>query len=264
MVFINTCWIISNWYDFDAQISSPLKLLKGDFFMNTQANTTEKIKRMTAIALFAALAYVIHFVHIPVAFLNLDFKDVIMTIAGMYFGPAAGAVLAILVPMLEYPTSETGPYGLIMNIISSGSFVIVASLIYKFKKTLSGAIIALCSAVFSMVAVMMVANLFITPYYMSHAGITQQTVIQLIPTMLLPFNAVKAILNAALTLCLYKPITTVIKKSGFGKAGVALQTEYDKKAILRRSILVWIIGGIIAIIALCVIFFVLDGRLVFN
>ena len=111
--------------------------------MKTQTNSTEKIKRMTAIAVFAALAYVIHFVHIPVGFLNLDFKDVVMAIAGMYFGPSAGGVLAILVPLLEYPTSETGPYGLIMNILSSGSFVIVASLVYKFKKTLSGAIVGL-------------------------------------------------------------------------------------------------------------------------
>ena len=247
-------------------ISSPQIYFEGDFFMNTKAKTTEKIKRMTIIAMFAALAYVVHFIHIPVAFLNLDFKDVIMTIGGMYFGPAAGAILAVLVPLLEYPTSETGPYGLIMNIISSGTFVIVSSLIYKFKKTLSGAIIALCSAVFSMVAIMMVANLFITPYYMSHAGITQQTIIELIPTMLLPFNAVKAVLNAALTLCLYKPVTMVIKKSGFGKrrSEELNVVTMDKSERLRRSIIVWIVGGVIAIIALCIIFFVLGGKLVFN
>ena len=167
--------------------------------MNNKDKTTQRIKRITVIAVFAALAYVIHFVHIPVAFLNLDFKDVVMTVAGMYFGPAAGAVLAFLVPILEYPTSETGPYGLIMNILSSGAFVIVASLIYKFKKTLSGAIIALCSATLSMVAVMMLANLFVTPYYMH---VTRAEVVALIPTLLLPFNAVKAVLNAALTLCL--------------------------------------------------------------
>lgn len=232
--------------------------------MKTKLNTTEKIKRMTIIAMLAALAYVIHFVHIPVAFLNLDFKDVVMTIGGMYFGPIAGAILSTIVPLLEYPTSETGPYGLIMNIISSGTFVIVASLIYRFKKTLSGAIIALCSAVFSMVAVMMVANLFITPYYMSHAGITQQTVISLIPTMLLPFNAIKGILNTALTLCLYKPITTVIKKSGFGKKHTGNLDVQDKEKTLRRSIFVWIIGGVIAVAALCIIFFVLGGKIAFN
>ena len=231
--------------------------------MTSNKNTTENIKRMTVIAVFAALAYAVHFVHIPVAFLNLDFKDVVMTIAGMYFGPAAGAVLAVLVPLLEYPTSHTGPYGLIMNILSSGAFVIVASVIYKFKKTLSGAIVALCSACLSMVAVMMVANLFITPYYMASAGITQRDIVQMIPTLLLPFNAVKAILNAALTLCLYKPVSTVLKKTGFGRKNlVGGEGEKENKPI--RSILVWIIGGTVAVAALCVIFFVLGGKIAFN
>ena len=229
--------------------------------MNNKDKTTQRIKRITVIAVFAALAYVIHFVHIPVAFLNLDFKDVVMTVAGMYFGPAAGAVLAFLVPILEYPTSETGPYGLIMNILSSGAFVIVASLIYKFKKTLSGAIIALCSATLSMVAVMMLANLFITPYYMH---VTQAEVVALIPTLLLPFNAVKAVLNAALTLCLYKPISTVLKKSGFGREERLVSEAPEKKQKVLRTVLVWCIGGAIAVAAFCVIVFVLGGKIAFN
>jgi ECF transporter S component (folate family) len=229
--------------------------------MNTKTRTGENIKKMTAVAVFAALAYVIHFVHIPVAFLNLDFKDVVMTIAGMYFGPSAAAVLAFLVPILEYPTSETGPYGLIMNILSSGAFAIVASVIYKFKKTLSGAIIALCSATLSMVAVMMLANLFVTPYYMH---VTQADVVGLIPTLLLPFNAVKAVLNAALTLCLYKPISKVLKKSGFGRKESVQTEEENKNSATLRSVLVWTIGGAIAIAAFCIIFFVLGGKIAFN
>ena len=169
------------------------------------------IKKLTALAVFAALAYVIHFIHIPVSFLNLDFKDVVMTVAGMYFGPVSGVVVAIAVPLLEFPTSETGIYGLIMNLISSVTFVGVASLIYRFKRTLSGAIIALISAAMSMTAVMMLANLFVTPFYM---GVSRGDVVALIPTMLLPFNATKSILNASLTLCLYKPMTSRNCKGG--------------------------------------------------
>ena len=232
--------------------------------MSAKTKISENTKRMTAIAVFAALAYVIHFVHIPVTFLNLDFKDVVMTIAGMYFGPSAAAVLAVLVPILEYPTSETGPYGLIMNILSSGAFVIVASVIYKFKKTLSGAVIALCAACLSMVAVMMVANLFITPYYMASAGITWKDIVQMIPTLLLPFNAVKAVLNAALTLCLYKPVSNVLKRSGFKREESASLEQPDQKQRLVRSVLVWIIGGAVAVAALFVIFFVLGGKIAFN
>ena len=233
--------------------------MKGDFFM--KSDTSYRIRRLTAVAVFAALAYVIHFIHIPVGFLNLDFKDVIMAIAAMYFGPTTGIVLALLVPVLELPTSETGIYGLIMNAISSGTFVIVASVIYKFRRKLSGAIIALSSAALSTVAMMMLANLYITPYYM---GVTQEAVVSLIPTLLLPFNAVKSVLNASLTLCLYKPVTTVLKKTGFGKRYSAEQIENAKGSNTFHSILVWIIGGAVAIAALFVIFFVLGGKISFN
>ena len=226
----------------------------------TKNNTTEKIKNMTALAVFAALAYVIHFIHIPVGFLNLDFKDVVMAIAGMYFGPVSGLALAVLVPLLEYPTSSTAEYGLIMNILSSVSFVVVASLIYRFKKTLSGAIIGLVSAVLAMTSVMMVANLFITPFYM---GVSRSEVAGLIPTMLLPFNAIKAILNASLTLCLYKPLTRVLKATGFGKKN-SQTVDTDVKPSPLRSALVWIIGGGVATVSFVIIFTLLGGTIAFN
>ena len=54
---------------------------------------TQRIKKLTALAVLAALAYVLHFIHIPVMFLNLDFKDVVTAIAGMYFGPISGLCL---------------------------------------------------------------------------------------------------------------------------------------------------------------------------
>ena len=221
---------------------------------------TQRIKKLTALAVFAALAYVLHFIHIPVMFLNLDFKDVVTAIAGMYFGPISGLCLSVLVPLLEYPTSGTGEYGLIMNILSSASFVCVASLIYRFKKTLSGAIIGLVSAIFSMVAIMMVANLFITPFYM---GVSRSEVAELIPKMLLPFNAIKAILNASLTLCLYKPFTRILKKTGFGKNG---EKANDEKTAERKktTAIVFAIGLVIAAISFVIIFKVLGGTLKFN
>jgi hypothetical protein len=55
---------------------------------------------------------------------------------------------------------------------------------------------------------MMVANLLITPHYM---GVTVADVINLIPTLLLPFNLAKALLNAGLVLILYKPTTTALR-----------------------------------------------------
>ena len=224
--------------------------------MRTKGNTN-KIRKIVALAMFAALAYAVHFVHIPVGFLNLDFKDVIVTICGMYFGPISGIVIAVTVPLLEFITvSSTGVYGLIMNVLSSVTFVGTASTIYRFRKTLSGAIIGLVSAVFAMTAVMIAANLLVTPYYM---GVSIAEVGALIPTLLLPFNAIKAILNASLTLCLYKPVTMALKKTGFSRS---TDTQQEDKAVNKRySILVWLIGGGVAVVSLIIIFFVLGGSI---
>lgn len=229
--------------------------------MQTQKNE-KYIKRLVATALFAALAYAVHYIHIPVGFLNLDFKDVIIAICGMYFGPIYGLVLAVVVPLIEFLTvSSTGVYGLIMNVISSSAFVGTASVIYHFKKTLSGAVIALCSAVLSMTAVMVLANMYVTPYYM---GVARNDVMAMIPTLLLPFNAIKAILNAALTLCLYKPITKILKRSGFGKSVSDGAENTSANSSKLRTLLVLIIGGCIAVGALLIIFLVLGGKIAFN
>jgi riboflavin transporter FmnP len=222
------------------------------------------VKRITAAAMFAALAYAIHFVHIPVMFLNLDFKDVVVAICGMYFGPLTGLAVAVVVPVIETVTvGGTGIYGMIMNILSSATFVGTASTIYRFRKTLSGAIAGLCAAVFAMTAVMIAANLLITPYYM---GVSVAEVGALIPKLLLPFNAIKATLNASLTLCLYKPLTAVLKRAGFGKgsAGTSLDDQAPSHVNKRHSILIWIVCGAITVASLCVIFFVLGGTLAIN
>ena len=225
--------------------------------MSEKVLQTNKIKRLVAVAMFAALAYVVHFIHIPVGFLNLDFKDVVMTVCGMYFGPISGIAIAVLVPVLETITvGGTGIYGMIMNIIGSVTFVGTASVIYRFRKTLSGAIVGLASAAFAMTAVMVAANLLITPYYM---GVSVGDVVALLPKLLLPFNAIKSILNASLTLCLYKPLTTVLRRTGFGKSVAQSPASTSR----TRTFLVWLIGGGIAVVSLLIIFFVLGGRIAF-
>jgi len=229
--------------------------------MNERTQNFNKIKKLTAVAMFAALAYAVHFIHIPVGFLNLDFKDVIMTVCGMYFGPLCGIAIAVLVPILETVTvGGTGVYGLIMNILSSVTFVGVASTIYRFKKTMSGAVVGLCAAVFAMTAVMVAANLVITPYYM---GVSVAEVVALLPRLLLPFNAIKAILNASLTLCFYKPLTTILRRTGFGKPVSETSEAGNGEPSRRRTVLVWVIGGGVAIVSLLIIFFVLGGRIAF-
>ncbi len=167
---------------------------------------------MTFTAIFCALAFVVSLVPMPkVMFLTFDIKDTLIIMAGMLFGPSSALSISVAIPLLEMIfTSVTGPWGMLMNFLSSASFAVVGALIYKKKKTLSGAILGLLSAVLSQVAVMIVANLLITPIYM---GASRETVIGLLLPLFLPFNLTKAVLNASLAMMLYKPISNILKRA---------------------------------------------------
>lgn len=213
----------------------------------------QKIKKLTVTAMFCALAFVLTYLKIPVMFLSLEIKDSMIVLCTLLFGPLSGLVIAILVPLLELIThSSTGVYGLIMNMLSSVTFAAVTGLIYKYKKSFYGAIVALVSGVFAVTAVMVLANLFITPYYM---GTTMQAVATLIPKVLLPFNLIKATLNGAIVLLLYKPMSTVLKRTGCleGKASA----EGAKAKNSARSIVVTVVAIGVILLSLAIIFFVL-------
>ena len=224
----------------------------------------ERTKKLVMIAMFSALAYVTTVICklIPAVagFLSLEIKDAVIVLCSLMFGPVSGLIIAVLVPMIElFTISATGWYGLIMNVLSSATFAFVVGSLYKNKRTLKGAIIALVSGVFSVTAVMMLANLFITPLYLRYMiGIPNASmgyVADMIPTILLPFNLTKAVLNMALVLLFYKPFSRVLKKMGLMTSSQNAHTD-DKRSWIRYIVLATISILIIAA-SLFIIFVVL-------
>lgn len=222
-----------------------------------------RIRSMVFIAMFAAMAYVaMLFIHIKVSFLTLDVKDAVITLCGLYFGPLGALFVSVLVPLLELITvSDTGPYGLIMNILGSVTFSMTASLIYRWKKTFKGAILALGSAAATTVGVMMLANLFITPYYM---GVSGEVVRQLIPTLLLPFNVLKALVNIGVVLLLYKPLAHTLRRAKALPARVRTGEKSAPAVNRLRSILVAVSAVLLIAVSLVIIFVVLGGKFDFG
>lgn len=211
------------------------------------------LKKLSVTAMFCALAFVLTYIKIPVTFLSLEIKDSVIVLCTLLFGPPIGLVMAVLVPVLELIThSTTGVYGLIMNVLSSVTFAMVTGLIYKYKKSFYGAIVGLLSGVLAVTAVMILANLLVTPHYM---GVPVGTVAALIPKMLFPFNLVKATLNGAIVLLLYKPLSNVLKRVGFLE-GLPMARPAEKGG-RRRSVWVTVVAVAVILASLAVIFFVL-------
>lgn len=204
-----------------------------------------KTKKMTTLSVLCAIAYVVMVVgRVPVVlFLKYDPKDVIIALGGLMWGPMSACVVSVIVSFIEMITiSETGLLGCIMNIISSCSFACTASVIYKKKHTLSGAVIGLGAGAVTMVSVMLLWNYLITPLYM---GYPREAVAELLLPAFLPFNALKAGLNAAFTFLLYKPIITALRKIGY----IALPEKEQ-----RRHHSVGLILLAVMIIVSCILF----------
>jgi riboflavin transporter FmnP len=190
-------------------------------------------------------------IHFKVSFLTLDLKDAVITLSGLYFGPTAALSLSVLVPLLELiSVSDTGLYGFLMNFISTATLSVTASLIYRYKRSLMGAIVALLSAAAATVGVMMLFNLWVTPYYM---GVTVEAVKSMLPTLLLPFNAVKSCMNVGFVLLLYKPISSVMQRMKL------IEKKDQKTSFHWRTILVLVLALALIATSLIVVFGVLKG-----
>ena len=172
-------------------------------------------KKLATLAMLTALAYVVMYLSklMPSVngFLDFDFKDVVLCIGGFVYGPIAALMMIVIVCVLEMVTvSHTDIIGCIMNIVATASFVCTACAIYKRKHTMKGAIAGLASAVVVLVVVMLAWNYFLTPIYQR---IPREAVAAMLPTVFLPFNAVKGGLNMTVTLLIYKPVVDALRRA---------------------------------------------------
>ncbi len=213
----------------------------------------KKIRAIAVTGMLTALAFLITFVfRFKVSFLTFDFKDTFLALASLMYGPFYGVCGAAIVALLEFiSVSDTGVYGLIMNFLASGTFSLVCGLIYKYKRTFSGAILSLGLAVVSVNVVMITANIFITPFYM---GVPRSAVISMILPLLLPFNIAKTLMNASTTLLLYKPITTALKRFN-------IIERNERKSNALRSVVLTVVSVLIIVLTVLFLTLKLNGVL---
>lgn len=173
------------------------------------------VRYMTTVAMFCALSYVAVLIGkiVPniAGFLSYDPKDALVVIAGFILGPVASVIISVIVSFIEMITiSTTGPYGLLMNIISTCAFAVPSAWLYKRLHSHSGAVKGLAVGVLFMTLCMMLWNYIVTPYYL---GVKRAEVASMLVPVFLPFNLVKGGINAGLTLLIYKPIVNTLRKA---------------------------------------------------
>lgn len=176
----------------------------------------ENIRKLTVMAMLVAvsviLVWLVHFPLFPTAaFLEYDPADIPILIGTFAYGPVAGLLLTIAASAVQALTvsAQSGLYGFLMHVISSSLLAVTAGIIYSFRHTRGGAAVALICGTLAMGLGMLLANHFITPVFM---GVPTAVVDNMLLTVFLPFNLIKAGLNALVVFLIYKPISSRLIK----------------------------------------------------
>ena len=184
-------------------------------------------KNITRIAVFTALSFVLYmFVKLPLPifpqFLELQFSDMPALLTGFMMGPLSGAIVIILRTLLKLPFSHTACVGELGDLIIGLAFVLTASFIYKYRRTLQGAVISLLAGIFSTTVVAIIINrVLLIPFYSWYMGFDNimGLVALVFPSVtresfyffyllgaVLPFNLLRGFICAIVTFLLYKQL----------------------------------------------------------
>ena len=180
--------------------------------MNNNKFTTEKLAKlamMTAVSIVLVLLVRIPWPAAP--FLEYDPADLPIYITAFAFGPLEGLLVTLVVCLIQaFALGGSGVYGFIMHFAATGIVVVVIGMMYRRNKTKKTAIKALVTGVILTTVIMCVMNIIVTPAFM---GAPRSAVIAMIPTVIIPFNLVKAGVNSLLTFILYKRISGLLHGS---------------------------------------------------
>lgn len=220
-----------------------------------QTNSKKTTVTVTLAALFSAMAFLVSLIfHLPIIpavnFLKYDPMDAVLSLEALVLGPVPAILSTLVVTVIRIPFGSSGLIGALMNFLSSASFVLPVGLIYRYKKSLYGALAGLGCSVISETVIMLLWNYLITPLYM---GVGRDVVVSLMLPGFLPFNFIKALANAVLTFLLYKPMITVLRKANLIPKSESVPRNKTLPLILNIVGIVLLAVGVICLIVFKII-----------
>jgi riboflavin transporter FmnP len=170
-----------------------------------------KLGMLTALSII--LVYAIHFPIFPTAaFLEYDMADVPILIGTFIYGPWWGLGLTAVVSILQWllVSPQSLWVGAVMHFLATGSYVVAAGLIYSHNKTRTAVLFGMALGALLQTLMMIPMNLIFTVHFF---GVPREAVIALLPTAIIPFNAIKTVVNSIITFFLYKRVSKIFEKN---------------------------------------------------
>ncbi|MBM6914766.1 ECF transporter S component [Gemmiger formicilis] len=188
-----------------------------------------RVHKTVVTAMLAAIATVLMFLDfsLPIipSFVKMDVSELPALLASFSLGPVSGIVVCLLKNVFNLIFhGSTGGIGELCNFLLGATFVGIAGLIYKYKKTRTGAVIGALVGAAVMAVISIPVNYFISyPVYAAMFGgmdkiLAAYNAIRpgsdgLLECLLVfnaPFTLVKGLIDAALTFLIYKPLSPVL------------------------------------------------------
>ncbi len=189
------------------------------------------LHNMTKIAILTAISAIVMLFEFPLpfapAFYELDLSEAVILMGGFAMGPLAALIIEILKNLLNLLLNGTITAGIgeLANCVMGCALVVPASLIYKYRKSLKGAILGLVIGILSLVIIGCVVNYFIMiPAYVALAHFPMDAIISmgseangmvnnletLVVFAVAPFNLVKGVACSIINLLLYKRLSKIL------------------------------------------------------
>ncbi len=167
-------------------------------------------------ALFTALAFAVSFLEFPVFpaanFLKLDFANVFFMIEGFIFGPVEAVVSIGIKELLCLTKTGTGGVGELANFLMSTAYILVPSVVYRFKKGKWWVALYLGIACLVQIGVCLLVNRYINfPVFGPFLGMDGVELFRDLWPFVLYLNIIKSVSVSLIVFLIYKPLSRVIR-----------------------------------------------------
>ncbi len=190
------------------------------------------VRTLTVVAMLSAVATVLMLFEIPLwfapFFYKLDFSEVPVMVGAFALGPVAGILIELVKVLLNLVVNGTITMGVgeFANFLIGCSLVVPAAMIYHRKKSFKSALNGMIVGSLSMTVIGSVLNaVLLLPVFAFFMNTTMADLIGIgtgvnpaitnLSTFIIlavaPFNLLKGVVVSAITMVLYKQISTVIK-----------------------------------------------------
>ena len=196
-------------------------------------NKEFSVKRLTLIGMMGALASVLMLFRFPLPFmppfLSFDLAGVPELIGGFTLGPLSALLIIIVKILIQLAISGSKSMliGELQGLMLSCAMVLPAAYIYQSNKTKKGAVKGMMFGAVLCTGIAIITNLtMIIPFYISLYGMSMESIVASSSSVnpwindvttlaligILPFNIIKTAVNCAVTLIVYKKISSLIHK----------------------------------------------------